>query len=109
MYKVLPDARLRWRDMLAGSAITAALFTIGNMLLGLYLGRTGPAAGYGAAGSLVLILLWIYYSSIIVLFGAELTQVWVNAHGRRIRPKPGAVRVREVEERPDQDRRHPAA
>lgn len=105
IYKVLPDAVLHWRDVLFGAAVTAALFALGNNLLGLYLGRAQPGAGYGAAGSVILILLWVYYASMIVLFGAEVTQVWMNARGRRIQPRPGAVRTeayhrRQREERP---------
>ncbi|MGE5486380.1 MAG: YihY/virulence factor BrkB family protein [bacterium] len=105
IYKVLPDAELHWRDVLAGAAMTSALFVLGNTLLGLYLGRTDPGSGYGAAGSVVLILLWVYYASMIVLFGAEVTQVYMNARGRQIQPRPGAVRTeayhrRQREQRP---------
>jgi membrane protein len=69
MFKVVPDARLRWRDVLGGGALTAALFTIGKILIGLYLGKSGTAGKYGAAGSLAVFLIWIYYSAQILLMG----------------------------------------
>ena len=93
MFKFLPDAQIAWREVWVGALITAILFTAGKTLIGLYLGRSGAASAYGAAGSLMLIVLWLYYASIIVLFGAEFTKVWAWAHGREIRPDPGAVRV----------------
>lgn len=85
IYLVLPDVDLRWRDVLLGALVTAALFTLGKWLIGLYLGRTGRASAYGAAGSLVVFLLWVYYSSLILLFGAEYTSVW--SRRRRGRPE----------------------
>lgn len=81
IYRFLPDITLKWRDVWVGAAITALLFTIGKFLLGLYLGNSGTASAYGAAGSFVLILLWIYYSAQIVLFGAEFTQVYAHRFG----------------------------
>jgi membrane protein len=86
IYKILPDVRIRWRDVLVGGAVTALLFTIGKLLLGLYLGRTSVGSAYGVAGSLVLILVWIYYSAQIFLFGAEFTQAYANRLGKRITP-----------------------
>ncbi|CAN5273393.1 YihY/virulence factor BrkB family protein [soil metagenome] len=101
VFKVVPDAVIAWRDVAVGAAFTALLFVIGKFLIGLYLGNSEPGSAYGAAGSLALILLWIYYSSMILLLGAEFTQVWAEAHGVRIRPAKGAVRVRkEVEGKP---------
>ncbi len=94
MFKFLPDAQLTWRQVWFGSAVTALLFIVGKSLIGLYLANKDPGA-YGAAGSLVLILLWIYYTSLIVFFGAEFTQAWSTSHGEAIEPKPGAVRVAE--------------
>lgn len=82
IYKVLPDAKIAWRDVWTGALVTALLFTIGKFLLGIYLGHSGVTSGYGAAGSLVLILLWVYYSSLILLFGAEFTRVYAEHHGR---------------------------
>src|SRR5207249_559230 len=72
---------LRWRDVWVGAFVTALLFTLGKYLIGLYLGRSGVTSAYGAAGSLVVILLWVYYSSQIFLFGAEFTQVYANSYG----------------------------
>lgn len=93
MYKVLPDAKVAWRDVLTGAAITALLFSIGKFALGVYLGSGSAVSPFGAAGSLALILLWTYYSSMILLFGAEFTQAWARAQGREIAPEPGAVHV----------------
>jgi membrane protein len=84
IYKVLPDARIDWQDVWIGAALTSLLFTIGKLLLGLYLGRSSVASSYGAAGSLVVILLWVYYSAQIAFFGAEFTQVYANRFGSRI-------------------------
>jgi membrane protein len=81
IYRILPDVRLEWRDVWIGAAITALLFVIGKAALSLYLGTTGTTSAYGAAGSFVLILLWIYYSAQIVLFGAEFTQVYSRHYG----------------------------
>jgi membrane protein len=93
IFKYLPDAEVEWRDVRAGAIATAILFAIGKFLIGFYLGRSNPGEAFGAAGSLALLLVWIYYSSIIVLFGAEFTQAWAWAHGREIVPEKGAVRV----------------
>jgi len=76
IYKLLPDVKLAWRNVLTGAAVTAVLFTIGKTLIGLYLGRSTVASVYGAAGSLIVILLWVYYSAQIVFFGAEFTKVY---------------------------------
>lgn len=93
MFKILPDAEIAWTDVWVGAAVTALLFTIGKFLIGLYLGNSGVASTYGAAGSLVLILLWVYYSAQIMLFGAEFTAVYANRFGSRIRPSSHAVLV----------------
>jgi membrane protein len=84
IYKVLPDAKIAWQDVWIGAALTSLLFTIGKLLLGLYLGRSSVALSYGAAGSLVVILLWVYYSVQILFFGAEFTQVYANRFGSKI-------------------------
>ena len=89
----LPDGRVQWQDAWVGGAVTSVLFTIGKTGLGIYLGKAAPGSAYGAAGSLVVIVLWLYYASLIVLFGAEFTKVWAAAHGREITPEPGAVQV----------------
>jgi membrane protein len=93
MFKILPDATVRWRDAWVGGLVTTLLFVVGKFLIGFYLGRSDPAHAFGAAGSLVIMLLWIYYSSLILLFGAEFTQAWAEAHGGRIEPEEGAVRA----------------
>jgi membrane protein len=95
IFKVLPDATVAWRDVWVGAAVTAVLFTVGKFLIGLYLGTSNPGEAYGAAGSLALLLLWIYYSSIIMLFGAEFTQAWAETHGRAVTPEQGARRLTE--------------
>ncbi len=100
IFKVLPDVRLDWQQVWAGAIATAVLFTIGKFLIGFYLGKSGAASAYGAAGSLVIIVLWIYYASIIFLLGAEFTSIWAQAHGY-VKPEPGAIRVVEKEERID--------
>ena len=83
IYKLLPDVELAWRDVWLGSACTAVLFTVGKSLIGIYLGRAGATSVYGAAGSLVLVLLWIYYSAQILLLGAEFTEVYSRRYGSR--------------------------
>ncbi len=95
MFRFLPDAEIAWRDVWIGAVITAVLFTLGKFGLGLYLGRSGVTSGYGAAGSLVLLLLWVYYSSLILLFGAEFTYVYAKQVGSGVRPSPNAVAVTE--------------
>lgn len=99
IYKILPDARIAWRDTWVGAAVTTLLFVLGKYLLGLYLGRSSPGDAYGAAGSLAVLLVWIYYSAMILLFGAELTQRWAEDHGTAIVPEKGAVRVVEEKRR----------
>jgi membrane protein len=97
MFKYLPDVKVRWRDVWMGSAITAVLFIIGKWALGLYLGSGAAASAYGAASSLITLLLWIYYSSQIFLFGAEFTQVYARKFGPAIEPDVYAVRVERLE------------
>lgn len=86
IFKVLPDAHVAWRDVWVGAALTAALFTVGKFALALYLGKSSPGSGYGAAGSLVILLVWVYYSAQILLYGAEFTQVYANRRGEHIVP-----------------------
>jgi membrane protein len=90
LFKVLPDVKVAWRDVWIGAALTAFLFTAGKFLLGLYLGKNSAVSAYGAAGSIVLILLWVYYSAQILFFGAEFTQVYANRFGTELQPKPHA-------------------
>lgn len=93
IYKVLPHARPAWSDVWVGALMTAALFTVGKYLIGLYLGKAAVGSSFGAAGSFVVLLFWIYYSSLILLFGAEFTQVYAQQFGTGLvpaaRPKPG--------------------
>lgn len=91
--RVLPDADIAWNDVWLGALATSLLFSLGEYVLSWYLGREATTSSYGSAGALVLILLWVYYSSIILLFGAEFTQVLASARGREIRPTERAVRV----------------
>lgn len=93
MFKVLPDVVLSLRDVLLGGLVTALLFTLGRSLIAMYLANTATASAYGAAGSLALLLLWVNYSSLILLFGAAFTRAQFEARGNRIRPRNGAVRV----------------
>jgi membrane protein len=81
IYKVLPDRRLEWRDVLVGAGVTAVLFTIGKSLIGWYIGSSAVASTYGAAGALIVLLLWVYYSAQIFLLGAEFTKAYANQHG----------------------------
>jgi membrane protein len=95
IYKVLPDAKIAWRDVWIGAAFTALLFTVGKYLIGVYLGRSSTTSTFGAFGSLVVILLWVYYSAQILFFGAEFTQVYANQYGSRVVPDADAMPVTE--------------
>jgi len=86
IFKVLPDVKIAWRDVWVGAVTTSLLFTAGKFLLGWYLGRSTTISAYGAAGSIVLILLWVYYSAQILFFGAEVTKVYANRFGTRLSP-----------------------
>jgi membrane protein len=96
IYKVLPDVTIAWKDVWVGAGVTALLFTIGKFLIGLYLGRSSVGSTYGAAGSLVVLLVWVYYSAQIVFIGAEFTQVYARRYGSRIRPEGDAVALPDV-------------
>jgi membrane protein len=87
LYKMLPDVEISWEDVWVGGAITAILFTLGKFLLGLYLGMSTVSSAYGAAGSLVVLLLWVYYSAQIIFLGAEFTQVYARKYGSEILPR----------------------
>ncbi|MGE0451763.1 MAG: YihY/virulence factor BrkB family protein [Vicinamibacterales bacterium] len=93
IFKVLPDVRLHWHDMWRGAFVTATLFVGGQSLISLYLTRAAPASTYGAAGALVVVLMWVYYSSLIVFMGAAMTRAMVRLRGDRLVPKSTAVRV----------------
>ncbi len=90
IFKVLPDVKLAWRDAWMGALITALLFHLGKLLFGLYLGHSNISSAYGAAGSLVVALMWIYYSAQILFFGAKFTQIYSQRHGTRVEPSLGA-------------------
>jgi membrane protein len=91
IFKVLPDAKIRWKDAFVGSSFTAALFLIGKFLIGLYISQSNIGVTYGTAASIVLILIWVYYSSIILYFGAEFTKVYALSYGSGIEPDGTAV------------------
>lgn len=97
IFKFLPDVRLAWRDVWFGAVVTSALFTAGKYLIGLYLGRASIGSAYGAAGSVVVLLVWIYYAALILLFGAEITRI----RARRTRVKPKELAGADVVPRPD--------
>lgn len=91
IFKYVPDAAIKWRDVWLGAAVTAGLFTIGKFLLALYLGKAAIGSSYGAAGSLIALVVWVYYAAQILLLGAEFTQVQARRSGREIRPARGAL------------------
>jgi membrane protein len=93
IYKLLPDVMIAWRDVWIGAVVTALLFTGGKYSIGIYLGQTATASVFGAAGSLVVLLFWVYYSALISFLGAEFTQVYTRRYGPGIRPKKHAARV----------------
>ncbi len=92
-FKLLPDIEIAWRDVWLGAAVTALLFTVGKFVIGLYLGKSGVASAFGAAGSLVIILVWVYYSAQILYFGAEFTKVWTRRRGSGFVPGDNAIPV----------------
>jgi membrane protein len=110
IFKVVPDIEVRWRDVWVGAFVTAALFSAGKYLLGLYLGTSTVASSYGAAGSVVALVIWVYYSSQLVFLGAEFTQVFARRYGVQIRPSKNAMFVDEhaQEERLARDRKRGA-
>ncbi len=93
IFKYIPDAEIKWRDVWLGAAVTAVLFTIGKLLLGLYLGKAAVGSSYGAAGSVIALVVWVYYAAQILFLGAEFTQVQARRHGREIRPSRNAVKA----------------
>ena len=95
IFKILPDVYIKWSDVWIGAAVTAALFAIGKIVIGLYLGRSAFLSAYGAAGSLAALLIWLYYSAQIFLFGAELTKAHANRFGSHIVPASDAVPLTE--------------
>ncbi len=93
IYKFLPDVQIQWKDVWTGAALTSILFTIGKFLIGFYLGSSGVTSIYGAAGSLITVLLWVYYSSLIFLLGAEFTQVYTTTYGSGVVPTENAESI----------------
>ena len=100
IFKFLPDVKIPWTDVWIGAAATAILFGVGKSLIGLYLGTAGVGSSYGAAGSLIVLLVWVYYSSIILFLGAEMTQVYAKWHGSKILPGPHAQPETPKDKRP---------
>ena len=99
IYKYLPDVRIQWRDVWVGAALTSLLFTIGKFLIGLYLGTSGVTSTYGAAGSLITVLLWVYYSSLMFFLGAEFTQVYAREYGSGVVPAENAEPIAREEQK----------
>ena len=93
IFKVLPDVQIQWHDVWIGAAMTTLLFMLGQLGLGWYVGKVSAESTYGAAGSLVAVLLWVYWTSQILFFGAEFTQVYANKFGSKLLPSPGAIPV----------------
>jgi membrane protein len=97
MFKVLPDAKIKWKDVLIGGLITSVFFTLGKLTIGYYLGSSNIASVYGAAGSIMIIMVWVYYSSIILYLGAEFTKVYAKLHGGKIFPNEYAIWIKTEE------------
>jgi membrane protein len=97
LFYYLPDAKIAWRDVMTGAILTAVLFVVGKFLLGLYLGSGAAGSAYGAASSLVTLLLWIFYSAQIFLFGAEFIKVYAETYGSQVRPHSYAVKIERKE------------
>ena len=97
IFKFLPEIKIAWKDVWLGAAVTSVLFSLGKFLIGLYLGRSEVGNTFGAAGSLAILLIWIYYSAQILFFGAEFTQVYANRYGSKIVPDPDMVKLTEIE------------
>jgi membrane protein len=93
IFKVLPDARIKWSDVWGGAVLTALLFSLGKYLIGLYIGITGVGDTYGAAGAVVIILVWVYYSAVILIYGAHFTHVHTREYGSGVRPSAHATTV----------------
>jgi membrane protein len=98
VFKVLPDAEIKWRDVTMGSVATMVLFLFGKFAISFYISKSNVGSTYGAAGSLIILLLWIYYSAMIVYFGAEFTKFYAITFGDEIKPTDYAVTVRQIEE-----------
>jgi membrane protein len=106
IYKVVPDAKIRWADVWPGALVTALLFTLGKSLLGIYLGKASVGSAYGAAGSLVVLVVWVYYSAQILFLGAEFTQVYARRRGSEIKPTGKGIPLREDAQPPNDSAAH---
>lgn len=104
MFKFLPDAKIKWKDVWVGAILTAVLFTIAKIALGLYFGKSDPTSAYGAAGTIVLIMLWVSYAGLILFFGAEFTKVYSTRHGKQVVPVPTAQSTNGTKEKKEKDR-----
>jgi membrane protein len=98
IFKFLPDVEIAWKDVRVGAFFTATLFMVGKFLIGIYIDKVGPGSAYGAAGSIIVILVWVYYTSAILYFGAEFTQVYSECYGGKIKPASYAVHIIQTEE-----------
>lgn len=107
MFKILPDVKIRWKDVWIGALITAVLFSLGKFLIGMYLGRSSVSSAYGAAGSFVIVLMWVYYSVQILLFGAASTRIYANRFGSHIRPASHAEFVKKNQHTASRHAAHP--
>ncbi|QJD97663.1 YihY/virulence factor BrkB family protein [Mucilaginibacter robiniae] len=103
IFKVLPDVKIGWKDVRSGAIFTAVLFMIGRFIIGIYIEKSGTSSTYGAAGSLIVILLWVYYTAAILYFGAEFTRAYADFSGAKIEPADYAVHVEEKEAEKDVD------
>ncbi|MEM9887527.1 MAG: YihY/virulence factor BrkB family protein [Bacteroidota bacterium] len=97
LFKYLPDAIIQWKDVLVGALFTTVLFIVGKSAIGLYIGNSSVTTTFGSAGALASLMLWVYYSAVILVLGAEFTQVWARARANRIKPNKNAVRIRKEE------------
>jgi membrane protein len=97
IFKVLPDAMIKWKDVVVGALVTTILFLLGKFAISFYISKSHVGTMYGAAGSLVVMLLWIYYSAVILYFGAEFTEAYAVQFGNKIKPAKYAVKIEEVE------------
>jgi len=100
IYRIMPDVRIEWRDVALGAAVTSLLFTVGKLLIGLYLGKAGFASTYGAAASIVLLIVWVYYSGQIFFLGAEFTKAFADRHGSQPTLHPETMVIEKADQRP---------
>ncbi len=105
IFQYLPDANIAWKDVWVGAVMTALLFAVGKYVIGQYLGYSSVGSAYGAAGSLLVLLVWVYYSSLILFFGAEMTQVYSRRHGSRIQPDSHAAWIDSDREKAESDKK----